>query len=118
VVRARYHIKKDLSRAKNRIVSHLFFYGISEPLARRWTKAYRAWLKQVQQERGDVALELLLLEMEALRQIEAEALKRVRQLSNTAAYTENVKLCADVPGVALLTAMRLLVEIRHRALPA
>jgi len=111
VVRARYQMQKDLSRSKHRIVSHLQFYGISERGGQRWTKAYRAWLKQVQQDRGDKALHLLLLALEELRELELEALRQIRQLSQTSRYAEKVKLLRSVPGIGLLTAMRLLVEI-------
>ena len=113
VVRTRYKIKKDLNRVKHRIVSHLHFYGIKEPeqVRRTWTKRYIGWLDQLQEQRQDLALSLMLIELKSLRQLDLAALKQVRQLSKTERYASDAKLLISAPGIGLLTAMRLLVEI-------
>lgn len=113
VVRTRYKIQRDLNRSKHRIASHLHFYGIEEPKTgkRSWTKRYINWLEQIQQERGDIALGLLLGELKRLRELNLEALEQVRRLSKADGYAQDVQLLMGVPGIGLLTSMRLLVEI-------
>lgn len=113
IVRTRYKIKRDVNRVKNRIVSHLHFYGIEEENKERrsWTKKYIKWLEQIQIEKSDSALGLLLLELTQMREIELAALKQIRKLSRTDRYKLDVELLITTPGIALLTSMRLLVEI-------
>jgi transposase len=113
VVRTRYKIQRDVDRAKNRISSHLHFYGIEEPGTgrRSWSKSYVGWLEKVRQERGDMALGLLLSELKRLMELGSEALQQVRALSKAERYAPDVGLLLSVPGIGLLTSMRLLVEI-------
>lgn len=113
IVRARYKIQRDLNRSKHRIASHLHFYGIKEPTKgkRIWSKKYISWLSEIQRERGDIALSLLLGELNRLLESDKEALKAVKTLAKSARYVVQVELLLSVPGVGVLTAMRLLVEI-------
>ena len=113
VLRTRYKIKKDLNRAKQRIVSHLYFYGIKEPeqVRRYWTKDYISWLDQVVDQSEDIALGMLVEEFKQLRQLDLEALNQISKLSKTERYAAWVKLLLSVPGIGLLTSMCLLVEI-------
>lgn len=113
VLRTRYKIKKDLNRVKHRIVSHLLFYGIEEPeqVRRTWSRGYINWLDQLEEQRQDISLRLMLSELKSLRALELEALKQVRQLSKTERYQTDVKLLLSAPGMGLLTSMCFLVEI-------
>ena len=112
IVRTRYKVKRDLNRIKHRIVSHLHFYGIKEPIEgkRTWTKAYQKWLKELATN-GDISIGLMLQELDSLLELEQQANKQVKQLSKEERYAPDVELLLSVPGIGWLTSMRLLVEI-------
>lgn len=113
IVRARGKIKRDENRVKNRIVSHLHFYGIKEPIKKKrvWTKKYIAWLHSIQESNKDITLRLLLSELTSLQELRKIALKELKELSKTPLYEKDIKLLQSVPGIALLSGMTLLVEI-------
>ncbi len=119
LVRQRFKIVKDLSRIKNRVKSLLFQFGIQIPdrftaaQTRHWSKVYINWLKE------------LLIEHESLKQTldnyirlgemqRKELLlinRQVRDLSQTNAYQKNFNLLISIPGIGLMVAMTLLVQI-------
>ena len=111
LVRTRYKIKRDVNRVKNRIVSHLYFYGIKEPSEfTRWTKLYINWLESTHSNE-DMTLSLLVKELGQMKQLELTALRQLRSLSKTDRYESDVALLLTVPGIGLLTSILLLVEI-------
>jgi transposase len=113
IVRARKKIKRDVNRVKNRITSHLHFYGIEEPHKERriWSKKHIAWLEEVEKKNEDITLSLLLKELANLEEVEKLALKKLKELSNHLAYKEDLELLQTVPGIGLLAGLTILLEI-------
>ncbi|MCL6102371.1 MAG: IS110 family transposase [Bacteroidetes bacterium] len=119
LVRQRFRLVKDVARTKNRVKSLLFQFGIPIPdrftsaQTRHWSKVYINWLKE------------LAIDQQSLRQVidnyitigesqRKELLllnKQVRNLSLTGAYKSNYLLLLSVPGIGLMTAMTILVQI-------
>lgn len=114
LVRTRYRIAKDYQRAKNRIKSHLYFYGYhrqSPSTSGHWSRRYVNWLEQTAQTKKDIGLQLLIEELVELRKLRLKGLQQIRRLSRSAAYKEQVALLRSVPGIGLLTAMVILTEL-------
>lgn len=114
LVRTRYKIAKDSQRAKNRIKSHLYFYGYHRGIPAElgyWSKRYINYLSELASNKQDKGLVLLIEELNQLRQLQLRAIKQLRQLSRCAPYQELVELLKSVPGVGLLTAMVILTEL-------
>ena len=113
VVRARKRIKRDVNRVKNRITSHLHFYGIKEPHSgkRIWSKKHIAWLEEIEKEQEDISLSLLLKELKNLQEVEQLALKELKKLANAPLYKKDMELIQTVPGVGLLAGLTILLEI-------
>lgn len=119
LVRQRYRLMKDISRIKNRVKSLLFQFGIAIPerfttaQTRHWSKVYINWLQ-----------ELCLVEP-SLRQVidnyvrSGQVLRKellivnaqVRALSRSQAYENNYSLLVSIPGIGLMAAMSILVQI-------
>jgi len=118
LIRTRSNIGKDLVRIKHRIKSMLYFYGIEFPIefqksTSHWSKRFLKWLKTIdlKHESGNQALTLLISEAEQLRILLLDATKKIKILSESEQYEENIKLITSVPGVALLTGMLFLSEV-------
>jgi transposase len=116
IVRQRYRCASDQRRIKNRIKAHLAFFGtqiewedgVSE---KYWSHKMINNIEQFAQQKDDQALlgEIELLKQ--LRQAEARAMRRIRVLSQTDAYTNRVEWLRSIKGVGLLTAMVVLTEV-------
>lgn len=118
LVRMRSTLVKDMVRFKQRIKSFLYFYGIVFPpefekSGTHWSKRFMKWLNEVslQHESGTQALKILLQEAEHQRVLLLEVLRKIRLLSRSERYAENVALLQTIPGIALITAITLLTEI-------
>ena len=114
LIRSRYKVAKDYQRAKNRIKSHLYFYGYHRQAPKtsgHWSKRYLNWLEELAQTKKDAGLSLLLEALLDLRKLRLKALKQIRLLAKQPEYEAQVKLLRSVPGVGLLTAMVILTEL-------
>ena len=115
VVRRRRQLIRDRVRAQNRIKAELRFYGIRLPeITGRWSKLYVENLQRIrfstrwQQE----SFASLLAQYEFFTaQIERQT-KLLRALSETDAYRERVKILRSIPGVGLIAAMEMLLELQ------
>lgn len=119
VVRVRRAVIKDLSRYKIRVKHLLMNNGVKLPeqFDKRkgscWSGAFIAWLK------SDIkllsttrrSLDLLIAQVERMRQAQLQATRELRSLSSTAAYRDNYGLICSVPGIGGIVAMTLLTEI-------
>ena len=119
VVRVRRAVIKDLSRYKIRVKHLLMNNGVKLPeqFDKRkgscWSGAFIAWLK------SDIkllsatrrSLDLLIAQVERMRQAQLQATRELRSLSRTAAYRDNYGLICSVPGIGGIVAMTLLTEI-------
>jgi len=119
LVRQRFRLVKDIGRTKNRVKSLLFQFGITIPdrftasQTRHWSKVYINWLKELSIDR--LSLRQVLDNYIAIGESQRKDLlllnKQVRDLSLTEAYRNNYILLLSVPGIGLMTAMTILVQI-------
>jgi len=119
LVRQRFRLVKDIGRTKNRVKSLLFQFGITIPdrftasQTRHWSKAYINWLKELPLDRPSLrqVLDNYIAIGESQRKDLLLLNKQVRELSLTEAYKNNYILLLSVPGIGLMTAMTILVQI-------
>lgn len=119
LLRSRDAIVRDLSRMKQRIKSLLYFYGISYPAefannGTHWSRRFMRWLREdvkLSTCAGMDGLKLLLDAAENQRKLLLDATRKLRQLSRSEKYASDYELLRSVPGVGMITAMSLLVEI-------
>ncbi|MDO8996085.1 MAG: IS110 family transposase [Sediminibacterium sp.] len=118
LVRMRSTLVKDMVRFKQRVKSFLYFYGIAYPpefekSGTHWSNRFMKWLNEVslQHESGTQALKILLQEVGHQRMLLLEVLRKIRLLSRSERYAENVALLRTIPGIALITAITFLTEI-------
>lgn len=119
LVRLRATLVKDLTRFKLRIKSFLYFHGISYPAefessGSHWSRRFMVWLKedvQLAHPAGGEALQLLVKEAEQQRALLLEATRKIRTLAESEKYAQRIKLLRSIPGIGLITAVTLMVEI-------
>ncbi|MFP4622417.1 MAG: IS110 family transposase [Bacteroidales bacterium] len=119
LVRQRFRLMRDLSRTKNRVKSLLFQFGINIPeqftLAqmRHWSKPYINWLKDlyVEEESLRATLDNYIHAGEQQRKQLLHVNRQIRKLARSDAYRDNYHLLLTVPGVGIITAMTLLIQI-------
>ncbi|MFO7829417.1 MAG: IS110 family transposase [Bacteroidales bacterium] len=116
-IRYRKTLTKELSRAKNRVKSHLYYFGIDIPQQfsnnKYWSRKFISWLQEVKlpsESAKQVLLELTEI-AEILRKKQYTITKQIRKLSDKPIYKEDYELLLSVPGVGCLTAMLFLTEI-------
>ena len=119
VVRLRRSVIRDASRYKNRIKHLLMNNGVAIPerfdnrKGGNWSKAFIQWL------RGDIGLlsktrrtlDLLLDQLERMRQAQLQTTRELRKLSESGAYKRDYDLLRSIPGIGCMVAMTLLTEI-------
>lgn len=119
LVRMRASLVKDMTRVKLRVKSFLNFHGVSYPSAfatssSHWSKRFMKWLKEdvlTDRQMAREALLLLVKEAEQQRSLQLEVTRKIRSLAQNERYAANVHLLQSIPGIGLLTALTLLVEI-------
>jgi len=117
LLRLRDKFVKDRTRIKNYIKSNLMFFGkvIGKDYedTRSWSKKFIQGLSRVKylSDQGkDVIAELLKMVSvyeESIKGIDA----KIKQLSLTHQYKQDVEILCSVPGISTLSAMILLIEI-------
>jgi len=120
LIRNRFTIVKELKRFKHRIKSLLFFYGITIPeefnnCSGHWPKRFVAWLETLTFEEASAtySLKILIQQVKNFREIMLDMTRQIRELSKTPAYKKNIELLTSIPGIALITAMLLIVELEN-----
>lgn len=119
LVRQRFRMVKDIARTKNRVKSLLFQFGIqipecfTSPQTRHWSKVYIDWLKglEIKHESLKQTLDNYIHIGEIQRKELLSINKQVRILSQTVYYKTNFDFLLSIPGIGLMTAMTLLVQI-------
>jgi len=111
VVRARTKISRDHTRVRNRINSHIHFYGLPLEMPAYWSRRHVDSLWQWAEQEGDTALALMLEELELLRSLNTKALRQLRLLAKQEAYIRFVKHLTSIPGMGLVHSMCFLTEI-------
>ncbi len=119
LVRQRFRQVKDISRTKNRVKSLLLQFGIDIPdrftseQTRHWSKVYINWLKDlpIEEEGLKRTLDNYLQIGEIQRKELLTINRQIRKLSRTKDYRNNCRLLLGIPGIGLITAMTILVEL-------
>ena len=118
VIRRRRQLIGDRVRTQNRIKAELRFYGmeVAEPRG-PWTRGYveRLWCIRFNNPWIQESFQRLLEQYAFLSQQIAKQTQLVRQLSETPFYEERVKILRTVPGIGVISAMELVVELQDVA---
>lgn len=115
VIRRRRQLVRDRVRTQSRIKAELSFYGIhlEEPRG-RWTQMYFANLRRIRfgnrwmQESFNRLLELYEF---LSAQIDKQT-QLLRELSETGRYRERVEILQSIPGIGVISAMEVLLELQ------
>jgi transposase len=120
LIRTRYTLVKEMKRFKNRVKSLLLFYGINIPdeynsKSGHWPKRLVGWIEKLTFEEATAtySLNILVKQVNNLRDMLLDVTRHIRELSKTNEYAQNVKLLTSIPGVGLITAMLLIVELEN-----
>jgi len=115
VIRRRRQLVRDRVRAQSRIKAELSFYGIhlEEPRG-RWTQIYFETLQRIKfgNRWMQESFNRLLEQYEFLSAQIDKQTQLLRELSETALYQERVEILQSIPGVGLISAMELLLELQ------
>jgi transposase len=117
LLRLRNKYVKDRTRIKNYIKSNLMFFGkvIGKDYedTKSWSKRFIESLSGIEylskEGKGVITelLKMLCIYDETLKDVE----KRIKQLSLTQQYNQDVEILCSVPGISTLSAMVMLIEI-------
>jgi len=115
VIRRRRQIVSKVTRLKHQIRSFLHLHGIKRPelIKRCWSKAYLAWIENLEfaYPADQFSFRSLLKDyytaIESLKEVNAY----ISKLSQSDKYRENYKRLVTLRGVGLVTAMGFLIEI-------
>ena len=115
LVRMRATLVKDLARNKNRVKSFLYFHGVEmgEHNDGHWSKRFITWLETLEmtEPSGKQSLQAIVRASKNLRETVLQVTRQIKELSKTKDYEEQVTLLRTIPGIGLLTAMKLLTEL-------
>jgi transposase len=124
LMRLRTTMRKELNGYRARVKHLLHSNGVEIPAClggtdARWTNAFRSWLNSEEVKLlsvGRQTLDMLLSEEEHLRRRVLELTGNMRRLSQSERYSASCTRLMTIPGVGLLTAMSILLEIEdpHR----
>ena len=114
VVRSLNMVNKDIKQAKNRVRSFLFMYGIETGIVvATWTDNHYKRLRQIEVANPVLReyLDDLLDRLFFLWVQRDKYVKKLRELSKKERYVRFVKIAKTLPGVGVLTAIRLVLEL-------
>jgi transposase len=115
VVRRRRQLVRDRVRTQSRIKAELRFYGVhlEEPRG-RWTQGYFETLRRLRfgNRWMQESFNRLLEQYEFLSAQIDKQTQLLRELSETALYRERVEILQSIPGIGLISAMELLLELQ------
>ena len=114
LLRRRKQIIGDKKRSQGRIKSFMDLYNIKLTTnTSKWTVRYRNELGKLKLEDDylQTSFEFLLAEYDMLSQLLKECDQKIKELSETERYQEDVKLLRSIKGVGLLTSMEILLEL-------
>jgi transposase len=115
VIRRRRQLIRDRVRTQNRIKAELRFYGVhlEEPRG-AWTKLYCASLRRINfgNRWMQESFNRLLEQYEFLSAQIDKQTQLLRELSETPMYRERVEILQSIPGIGMISAMELLLELQ------
>jgi transposase len=115
LLRTRRQISNHRSNVMRQIKSLLLFHGIHPPYEgpQIWTKSFVKWLRGINGEEYIVhSLNALVDLYEYLTQKVKELTEEVIKLARTEKYAHRVPLLTSVPGIGVLSAIEILVELQ------
>jgi transposase len=118
VPRRRRQLIGDRVRTQNRIKSELTFYGIDLPAPRgKWTQIYFENLQRVRFRNRwmQESFSRLLEQYDFLSVLIDKQTRILKDLAKTPLYRERVKILTSIPGVGVITAMEILLELQDVA---
>ena len=115
VIRRRRQLVGDRVRTQNRIKSELYFYGVDLPAPQgKWTQVYFTNLQRIKFKNHwmQQSFKRLLEQYEFLcAQIDKQT-QLLKQLAQLGLYRDRVKILRSIPGIGILTAMEILLELQ------
>lgn len=119
LLRTRRQILEHRNDVARQIKSKLLFYGIRPPFPARagWSKAFIQWIKDLSlgSEVLEVSFQSLIELYEYLTGQVITVSRKVVELSRSEKYRKRVRLLRSVPGIGILIAMEILVELQDVA---
>jgi transposase len=118
VVRRRRQLVRDRVRTQNRIKSELQFYGISLPTPKgRWTHIYFDNLRRIRfgNRWMQESFNRLLEQYELVSELIDKQTEVLRDLAKTEIYRKRVEILSSIPGIGVITAMEILLELQDVA---
>jgi transposase len=115
VIRRRRQLVGDRVRTQNRIKSELCFYGIDLPTPRsKWSQVYFANLQRIKFKNHwmQKSFNQLLEQYEFLSAQIDKQTQLLKQLAKLPLYCDRVKILCSIPGIGILTAMEILLELQ------
>jgi transposase len=109
-------IQRDITRMCNRIRRTLEFHGLDEYFRNgKWTrKDYRMVKETLEGMELSASLrysfEIMFAELEHIWGVHKEVARELRELAKSESYRECVTLIKSVPGIGIMTAIRLVLE--------
>jgi len=118
VPRRRRQLIGDRVRTQNRIKSELTFYGIDLPTPKgKWTQIYFDNLRRVRFRNRwmQESFNRLLEQYDFVSGLIDKQTRILKDLAKTPLYRERVKILTSIPGVGVITAMEILLELQDVA---
>jgi transposase len=115
VIRRRRQLIGNRVRTQNRIKAELRFYGVELGMPEgRWSKAFAENLHRLRLNNRwmQESFQRLLEEYQFLTQQIERQTKLLRELAETPRYRERMTILRSVPGIGLIAAMELLLELQ------
>jgi transposase len=115
VIRRRRQLVRDRVRTQSRIKAELRFYGIQlkEPRG-KWTQIYFETLRRIRfgNRWMQESFNRLLEQYEFLSAQIDKQTQLLRELSETTLYRERMEILQSIPGIGIISAMELLLELQ------
>lgn len=118
VPRRRRQLVGDRVRTQNRIKSELTLYGIDLPAPKgRWSQVYFENLSRIRYGNSwmQESFNRLLEQYEFLTRLIDKQTRILKDLAKTPLYRKRVKILTSIPGVGVITAMEILLELQDVA---
>lgn len=116
LARMRSKYVQHIARIKNRIKSHLFYFGIfltDEDVAKHWSAAFIRELESLCTDKtaSSMCLRILLSELKEQRPRLCYITQKLRGFSAQCGFADTLKYLLSVPGIGFVTAVTLVTEI-------
>ncbi len=118
IVRTYNDVVKNQTRFKNKIKSLINFYGIKyfqefNSETSIWSKAFISWLLQLRLDCEENTWTFQYYVDEYIKAKEQVRIitQKVKELAKTKSFSKSVKLLCSIPGIGIITSMKILTEL-------